>query len=81
MTPDASDVCCFTKTISNVNIYSPLGPADEMIVPGDIEGSSNMVSSSWSVEGDSDHSCLEPTYLAAECVVWDMSQHSRFYSK
>ena len=35
-------------------INSPLGPGDEMIVPGDIEGSNNMVSSSWSVEGDSD---------------------------
>ena len=35
-------------------INSPLGPGDEMIVPVDIEGSSNMVSSSWSVEGDSD---------------------------
>ena len=35
-------------------INSPLGPEDEMIVPGDIEGSSNKVSSSWSVEGDSD---------------------------
>ena len=35
-------------------INSPLGPEDEMIVPGDIEVSSNMVSSCWSVEGDSD---------------------------
>ena len=35
-------------------INSPLGPRDKMIVPGDIDGSNNMVSSSWSVEGDSD---------------------------
>ena len=35
-------------------INSPLGPGDEMIVLGDIEGSSNMVNSSWSIEYNSD---------------------------
>jgi len=40
-----------SESSTDVMINSPLGPGDEMIVPGDIEGSSNMVSSSWSVEG------------------------------
>ena len=31
-------------------INSPMGPGDEMIVPGDLEDSCNMVSSIWSVE-------------------------------
>ena len=32
-------------------INSPMGPGDEIIVPGDLECSCNMVSSIWSVEG------------------------------
>ena len=32
-------------------INSPMGPGDEMIVPGDLEGSYNIISSIWSVEG------------------------------
>ena len=35
-------------------IIFPWDLDDEMIVPEDIEGSSNMVSFHWSVEGDSD---------------------------
>ena len=31
-------------------INSPMGPGDEIIVPGDLECSCNMVSSIWSVE-------------------------------
>ena len=31
-------------------INSPMGPEDEMIVPGDLECSCNMVSFIWSVE-------------------------------
>ena len=40
-----------SESSTDVMINSPLGPGDEMIVPGDIEGSSNMVSYIWSVEG------------------------------
>ena len=31
-----------SESSTDVMINSPLGPGDEMIVPGDIEGSSNM---------------------------------------
>ena len=51
-------------------INSPLGPGDEMIVPGDIEGSSNMVSSSWSVEGDSDSDSESESEGNDEEVKW-----------
>ena len=40
-----------SESSTDVMINCPLGPGDEMIVPGDIEGSSNMVSYTWYVEG------------------------------
>ena len=35
---------------TDVMINSPMGPGDEIIVPGDLECSCNMVSSIWSIE-------------------------------
>ena len=35
---------------SNIQTKSPMGPRDEMIVPGDLEDYSNMLSHSWSAE-------------------------------
>ena len=40
----------YLRPSSNIQIKSPMGPRDEMIVPGDLEDYSNMLSHSWSAE-------------------------------
>ena len=40
----------YLRPSSNIQIKSPMGHRDEMIVPGDLEDYSNMLSHSWSAE-------------------------------
>jgi len=40
-----------SESSTGVEMKSPMGPGHEMIVPGDLEGSYNEVTSMYSVEG------------------------------
>ena len=51
-------------------INSPMGPGDEIIVPGDLECSCNMVSSIWSFEGKTYRSNCDNWGWITVTVTW-----------